>query len=38
MYDHRLPIIMLASEDYALLETDDWIQIDEDGRLTIIRE
>ena len=38
MYDHCLPIIMLASEDYDLLETDDWIEIDEDGRLTIIKE
>ena len=38
MYDHSLPIVVLSPDDYARLETGDWIRIDEEGCLTIIED
>jgi predicted aconitase with swiveling domain len=38
LYDYILPIVMLSPEDYALLKSGDWVQIAEDGMVSVIRE
>lgn len=35
MYDYHLPIIALASHDYARLATGDWIEISEKGEVVV---
>jgi predicted aconitase with swiveling domain len=38
LYDASLPIVMLTSEEYAQLKSGDWVQISEDGWITVIRQ
>ncbi len=38
LYDASLPIVMLTPKEYAQLKSGDWVQISEDGWITVIRQ